>query len=178
MATHPRILAWKIPWTEEPSGLQFMDSHRVGHEWSKLEHTSYANYGSYISVSLYTESNLKECQILWILPFGFWMYLYACTYFGGFPGGSDIKESAYNAGDRDLIPGLGRSLGEGRLTTPVFLPGEFHGQWSLVGYSPWGCKESNMAEWLTTSLFQTYFCALIWIEAKLLGTVCPFGYCF
>ena len=27
---------------------------------------------------------------------------------------------------------------------PVFLPGEFHGQRSLVGYSPWGCKESNM----------------------------------
>ena len=25
--------------------------------------------------------------------------------------------------------------------TPVFLPGEFHGQRSLAGYSPWGCKE-------------------------------------
>ena len=33
--------------------------------------------------------------------------------------------------------------------TPVFLPGESHGQRSLVGYSPWGCKESNTAEWLT-----------------------------
>ena len=30
--------------------------------------------------------------------------------------------------------------------TPVFLPGESHGQRSLVGYSPWGCKESDMAE--------------------------------
>ena len=29
--------------------------------------------------------------------------------------------------------------------TPVFLPGEFHGQRSLVGYSPWGCKWSNLA---------------------------------
>ena len=28
--------------------------------------------------------------------------------------------------------------------TPVFLPGEFHGQRSLVGYSPWGCKESDV----------------------------------
>ena len=28
--------------------------------------------------------------------------------------------------------------------TPVFLPGEFHGQRSPVDYSPWGCKESNM----------------------------------
>ena len=33
--------------------------------------------------------------------------------------------------------------------TPVFLPGEFHGQRTLVGYSPWGHKESDMTEWLT-----------------------------
>jgi len=33
--------------------------------------------------------------------------------------------------------------------TPLFLPGEFHGQRSLVGYSPWGCKESDITERLT-----------------------------
>ena len=33
--------------------------------------------------------------------------------------------------------------------TPVFLPGEFHEQRSLVGYSPWDRKESNTTEWLT-----------------------------
>ena len=33
--------------------------------------------------------------------------------------------------------------------TPVFLPGEFHGQRSLAGYSPWGCKESDPTELLT-----------------------------
>ena len=38
------------------------------------------------------------------------------------------------------------------LPTPVFLPGEFQGQRSLVGYSPWGCKESDTTEWLTLSL--------------------------
>ena len=32
--------------------------------------------------------------------------------------------------------------------TPVFLPGEFHGQRSLGGYSPWGCKEFDMTEQL------------------------------
>ena len=31
MATHSRILAWKIPWTEEPGGLQSMGSLRAGH---------------------------------------------------------------------------------------------------------------------------------------------------
>ena len=37
--------------------------------------------------------------------------------------------------------------------TPVFLPGEFHGQRNLVGYSPWNCKELDMTERLTLSLF-------------------------
>ena len=37
--------------------------------------------------------------------------------------------------------------------TPVFFPGEFHGCGSLVGYSPWGHKESDMTELLTRSHF-------------------------
>ena len=39
-----------------------------------------------------------------------------------------------------------------RLPNPVFCPGEFHGQRSLAGYSPWGHKESDMTERLTLSL--------------------------
>ena len=43
------------------------------------------------------------------------------------PCGSKGKESACNAGDLGLIPGLGRSPGEGNgLPIPVFLPGKFH----------------------------------------------------
>ena len=34
--------------------------------------------------------------------------------------------------------------------SPVFLPGKFHGQRSLVGYSPWGRRESDMTEQLST----------------------------
>ena len=57
----------------------------------------------------------------------------------GFSGGSDGKESIYNAEDLDLIPGLGISPEEGNgYPVPVFWPGEFHGQRSLAGYSPWG----------------------------------------
>ena len=36
MATHSSTLAWKIPWTEEPDGLQSMESRRVGHDWATL----------------------------------------------------------------------------------------------------------------------------------------------
>ena len=61
-----------------------------------------------------------------------------------------VKNLPANAENESLIPESGRFLGEGEwLPTPVFLPGEFHGQRSLVGYSPWGYKESNMTERLT-----------------------------
>ena len=40
MATHCSILAWKIPWTEEPGGLQSLGSQRVRHDWSDLARTS------------------------------------------------------------------------------------------------------------------------------------------
>ena len=62
--------------------------------------------------------------------------LYGLTVLG--IGGSDGKESACNAGDtRDLgsVPGWGRSPGSWQ-HIQVCLPGEFHGQKSLVGYSP------------------------------------------
>ena len=69
-------------------------------------------------------------------------------------GGSDGKISAYNAGDPGSIPGSGRSPGEGngnplqywQTLSSIFLPGKSHGQRSLVAYSPWGRKESDMTE--------------------------------
>jgi len=39
MATHSSILAWKIPWTEEPGGLQSVGLQRVGHDWVTDTHT-------------------------------------------------------------------------------------------------------------------------------------------
>ena len=74
MATNSSTLAWKIPWAEEPGGLQSMGSRRVGHNWAT-------------SLSLF--------------PFMHWR--------------------------RKWQP------------TPVFLPGESQGRWSLVGCRPWGC---------------------------------------
>ena len=40
--------------------------------------------------------------------------------------------------------------------TPIFLPGEFHGQRSLVGYSPWSCKELDTTEQLTHTHTHTH----------------------
>ena len=68
----------------------------------------------------------------------------------GFPGGSELKESACNAGELGSIPGLGQSLGGGNGNPLQYsCLGESHGQRSLVGYSPWGCKQSDTTEQLT-----------------------------
>ena len=68
MAIHSIILAWEIPWTEDPGGLQFTGSQRIEH-------------------NLVTK---------------------------GFPDSSVGKVSSCNAGDPSLIPGSGKSAGEGR----------------------------------------------------------------
>ena len=69
----------------------------------------------------------------------------------GFPGGSYGKESACNAGDLGSIPELGRSpeRGHGNPLQYSCLENP-HGPRSLVDYSPWGRKKSDMTEWLST----------------------------
>ena len=65
-----------------------------------------------------------------------------------------VKNLPANAGDR-FGPWV-RKIPWGRKwqPTPVFLLGEFHGQRSLAGYSPWSCKESDTTEPLIHTLFK------------------------
>ena len=97
---------------------------------------------------------MTAISFLWCLLCAFW----------GFPGGSEVKASASNAGGPGSIPGSGRSPGEGNgnplqyscLENPmeggtwwtVFLPGQSHACRSLVGYSysPRSRKESDTTE--------------------------------
>ena len=76
MAAHCSILAWRMPWTEEPGELQSAGLQRVGPD-------------------LVTSPHLTKGII-------------------GFPHSSVGKETACNLGDLGLIPGLGRSPGEGK----------------------------------------------------------------
>ena len=75
----------------------------------------------------------------------------------GFSGGSYGKESACDVGDLDSIPILGRSLGGGR-GNPLQYSGleNPHGQRSLAGYSPWGYKESDTTERLSTAQYSDF----------------------
>ena len=78
-----------------------------------------------------------KCSNIWTAP----------QYYLGFPGGSDSKESAYNAGDLDSIPGLRRSSGEGNS-----YPLQYSGLENSVDYSPWGHKALDTTERLPLSL--------------------------
>ena len=74
----------------------------------------------------------------------------------GFPGGTSGKEPACQCRTckrRRFDSWVGKiARRRAWQSTPIFLPGESHGQRSLVGYSPRGHKESDMTEWLTLSL--------------------------
>ena len=63
--------------------------------------------------------------------------------YNGFPGGSDRKESMRKTQVRKIL------WRREWLPPALFLPGEFHGQRSLEGYSPWDRKELDTTEWLT-----------------------------
>ena len=90
-----------------------------------------------------------------------------------FPGGSAGKESAGNVGDLDLISGLGRSPGGGHGNPLQYSclenPSE---QRSLAGYSPWGHKESDTTERLSSKrtscgmsflAISTFYLVLSWL---------------
>ena len=67
----------------------------------------------------------------------------------GFPGSASGKEPACQCRGCKRLgfhPWIGKIPWRRHDPTPVFLPGEAHGQRSLVGYIPWGHKESNMTE--------------------------------
>ena len=115
-----------------------------------------------------------------------------------FPSGSDDNESACNTGDLGLIPGLGRSPGGGHGNPLQYSCLENpHGQRSLVGYSPWGRRESDMTERPSThtSMLQraSVFHSCIWpnnmpsyefttyylsiLISRTCGLLPAFGYC-
>ena len=59
MATHSSSLAWKIPWTEEPSNLQSKESHRVRHDWA---HT-HRHLKMYVWVECWIFSHCLQCGL-------------------------------------------------------------------------------------------------------------------
>ena len=73
-----------------------------------------------------------------------------------------VKNPPANAGNAGSIPGSKIPWRSKWQPTPVLLPGESHGQRSLVGYSPWGHKELDTTEQLNNSNIFKVFNIVIW----------------
>ena len=110
MATHSSTLAWRIPWKEEPGGLQTMESQRVGHDWA----TSLTHSLPDSSVGKESACNSGDPSDSWVRKIPWRRDRVPTLVFLGFFCGSAGKESACNGGDLGSIPGLGRSPGEGK----------------------------------------------------------------
>ena len=74
------------------------------------------------------------------------------SFYRGFLGGSEGKESACSAGELGSVPGSGRSPGEENCYSLQYSCLENSMNRGVWQASPWGCKESDMTEWLTLSL--------------------------
>ena len=134
MATPSSILAWKIPWKEEPSRLFVsVGSQRVRHDWM-TEH-------SHIE-SLYTPCILWGCRLGHSSPLA-WKIPWAEK-----PG--RLQSSGSLRVGHDWATSLSLfTFMHWRWKwqpTPVFLPGESQGWGSLVGCHLWGRTESDMTE--------------------------------
>ena len=121
MAPHSSTLAWKIPWMEEPGGLQSMGLRRVGHDWatSLSPFTSCTGEGNGYPLQYSCLENPRDRGAWWAAVYEVaqsqtWLtWLNSIRLTWGFPISSVGKESICNAGDPGLIPGLRRSPGEG-----------------------------------------------------------------
>ena len=120
--------AWRIPRTEEPRGLQSIESQRVRHAWSDLAHTH-----AYSKFHFFWDTNLYVLITMWGS---------AAT-----PRlGDSVPPHPQSSGCPFIVwtPPLsliqsnhGPLVGQMTLT---FLPGKFHGQRSLADFCPWGLK--------------------------------------
>ena len=108
IAAHSIILAWRIPWTEEPGGLQSMGSQRVGHDWATNTHT-----------------------LKWILGVCVFAELVYSKLYVGFCGGTSGKEPVCQCGGHKrprFDPWVGKIPWRREWQpAPVFLLRESHG---------------------------------------------------
>ena len=142
MGTHSSILAWRIPWAEEPARLQHMGSQRVRPSWATSTFTfnDGRTFEIWPSCSVTWEASLLFCTLFFKLCLIFLLWYYKNN---SLPGVLVIKNPPAIARDTSLIPGIRRSHGEGNGNPLQYSCLEFHGQRSLAGYSPYGHRESD-----------------------------------
>ena len=120
--------------TEEPVRLQSMGLQRIRHDWVTKQHCNYSQRFFWNKILIMPKQ-----------------YITSHVSYSASQVALVVKNLPAHAGgirDVGLIPGLGRTpkWGAWQLHSPGKNTGESHGQRSLVGYSPWGCKKSDTNE--------------------------------
>ena len=138
---------WFHPYTHTPQTTQPITdllSVSIGllYEWSSIIIT--CGLLCLVSFIHYNAYNVHSCC---------WMFQYDSFLF---PGGSDSKASAYSGGDLSSVPGLGITPGEGNGN-----PLQYSCLENPMGYSPWGCKGSDMTRRLHFFMPKQY--SFVWI---------------
>ena len=64
VATHSRVLAWRIPWTEEPGGLQSPGLERVGHDWATTAQENRERLSGSLSICVFLQFCGQGCKAL------------------------------------------------------------------------------------------------------------------
>ena len=174
MAPHSSPLAWKIPWMEEPGGLQSMGSLRVGHNWATYFHFSLSCIGEANGNTLQCSclENPRDGEAWWAAVYGVTQSWTRLMWLKSI----HIKMEKAMAPHSSTLawkiswveePGKLQSMGSWRVgqdwttslslftfmhrrrkwqPTPVFLPGESQGWGSLVSCCLWGHTESDTTE--------------------------------
>ena len=95
MATHSSILAWRIPWAEEPGGLQSVGSQRVGHDWATNTHTIVNLKGVSRCHYKWDRKWTVYQSLEWRDLFGSWCFIYkqkkSIAYNGNLKGSKDKR---------------------------------------------------------------------------------------
>ena len=130
MATHSSVLAWRIPRTGETGGLPSLGSHRVGYDWSDLAAAAAAVPSTEKAIAPHSST------LAWKIPL------------------MEEPRGLQSVGSQRVGHHWATSLWLFTFMhwrrkwqhTPVLLPGESQGWWSLVGCHLWGRTESEMTE--------------------------------
>ena len=150
MAPHSSTLAWKVPWMEEPGGLQSMGVAKSDTTERLHFHFSLLCIGEGNGNPLQCSclENPKDGGAWWAAVYGVAQSRTRLKWLSS--RASLVSQTVKNlpAMQETCVRSLGRKIPWRKewLRTPVFLPGESNGRRSLAGYSPWSCKELDTTE--------------------------------
>jgi len=159
MATHSSILAWKIPWTEEPSRLQSTGSHRVGHNWTTNTFTIFRITRALVQFSRSVVSNSLR-------PHGLQHARPPCPW--NFPGKNT------GVGSHSFLWGilLTQGLNPGLLhCNQILLPSEPSRKPSVM-LRQWQMKDEEEGKWWTSKCRQSWCTSIVpvaWLMSCLIS---------